>query len=189
MNRLRGAYCYLSGAIDCASDLGVGWREEFIEKAEQAQLGLRVMNPCAKPASCTQEIEDDIRVVEKFRENGDWEEMRQFVKGFRREDLRFTDLADFLVIKVDRETHMCGSYDELFVAERQSKPLFCIVEGGIEKLPTWLFGVFRLENIFSTVDECLNRLIELNSQEEELGKRWVLIRQFLENDECRDAIK
>ena len=91
-----------------------------------------------------------------------WEDMRNFVKGFRREDLRFTDMADFIVIKVDRDTHMCGSYDELFVAERQRKPLFCIIEGGIKELPTWLFGVFRLENIFSNVDDCFRRGLGLS---------------------------
>jgi len=189
MNRLRGAYCYLSGAIDYAPDLGVGWREEFIEKAEAVNLGLRVMNPCDKPTGCTQEIEDGVRLVEKYREEERWEEMRSFVKGFRREDLRFTDIADFIVIKVDRDTHMCGSYDELFVAERQRKPLFCIIEGGIKELPTWLFGVFRLENIFSNVDECIERLVELDNQQEELDRCWVLIRQYLERDGCMDAVR
>jgi len=78
--------------------------------------------------------------------------------------------------------------NELFVAERQRKPLFCIIEGGIKELPTWLFGVFRLENIFSNVDECIERLVELDDQEEELDRCWVLIRQYLENDGCMDAV-
>ena len=76
---------------------------------------------------------------------------------------------------MDRNIHMCGSYDEAYTAERQRKPIFCIVEGGIDKLPTWLFGVFKLEHIFSSVEECLQHLYKLAYSESELEDNWVLI--------------
>jgi hypothetical protein len=183
MGTLNKSRCYLSGAIDYAPDLGVGWRAELIEKAHAAKLGVRFIDPCNKPTGCTQEVEDGVRLVDKYRQEGRWEEMRQFVKGFRREDLRFTDIADFLIIKVDRNVHMCGSYDELFLAERQRKPIFCIIEGGIEELPTWLFGVFHLENIFTSVDECIDHLKVLDSTPlEDLDSCWVLIGQHIDTD-------
>ncbi len=183
MGTLNKSRAYLCGAIDYAPDLGVGWREEIIRKSKEANLGIRYIDPCNKPAGCTQEVEDGVRLVDKFRKNGQWEEMRQFVKGFRREDLRFTDIVDFLIIKVDPDVHMCGSYDELFLAERQRKPIFCIIEDGIERLPTWLFGVFHLENIFTSVDECIEHLKKLDAMPpEELDSCWVLIGQHIDTD-------
>lgn len=181
MNTLNKSRCYLSGAIDDASDLGVGWRRRFKEKAREAKLGIRFIDPCDKPESCAQEVIDGQRYVDKYRKEKDWRAMRDFVKTLRREDLRFTDIADFLVIKIDPSCHMCGSYDELFLAERQRKPIFCIIEDGIERLPTWLFGVFHLENIFTSVDECIEHLKQLNNTPlEELDSCWVLIGQHID---------
>ncbi len=176
MNKLNQARVYLSGPIDYAPDLGRGWRDEFIKQSKS--LNLKIINPCDKPLPCEHEIKGEHRFVEIFRKNKDWKNLQSFVKTFRRQDLRFTDIADFLVIYVNKEIHMCGSYDELFVAERQKKPIFCIVEGGIECLPTWLFGVFKIENIFNSVSECVAHLNILNKQEV-LDSSWVLIGQYL----------
>lgn len=183
MNTLHKSRCYLSGSIDDSKDLGVGWRKELRNKAHDADLGIRFIDPCDKPESCAPEVFEGKRVVDKFRDAEDWRGMRDFVKILRREDLRFTDIADFLIVKVDPNVHMCGSYDELFLAERQRKPIFCIIEGGIEKLPVWLFGVFHLENIFESVDECIEHLKILNNTPlEDLASCWVLIGQHLDTD-------
>jgi hypothetical protein len=179
MGNLDQARVYLSGAIDYAPDLGVGWRNEFIRLSKQSGLLLSIIDPCNKPAPFIHEINNEHLSVETFRKEKRWADLQAFVKGFRRQDLRFTDIADFLVIYVNKNVHMCGSYNELFVAEMQKKPIFCIVEGGLEKMPTWLFGVFRLENVFNSVEECVSHLSRLNKQSEPLDSAWVLIQKYL----------
>ncbi len=173
-SKLNRAIVYLSGAIDKAPDLGRGWREDFIIRAKH--LNLRIIDPCNKPASFVHEIQGDVRTVNVLREQEKWEELQSFVKKFRREDLRFTDISDFLVVYIDPSVPSYGTLDELFLAEREHKPLLCIVKGGIKHLPTWLFGVFRLNEVFSSVEECILHLDKLNQGELDLDLRWVLIR-------------
>ena len=174
-NKLSGARVYLSGPIEYASDLGKGWREEFTKRSKELGLDLVIINPCNKPLHLAPEVSGEYSTTTELRKNKDWAGLRKAVKIFRRQDLRFTDISDALVIYVDRNIHMCGSYDEAYTAERQRKPIFCIVKGGIAELPTWLFGVFKLEHIFPTVEACIQYLYELSHREIELDDNWVLI--------------
>ncbi len=190
MNKLKDAIVYLSGAIDQAKDLGRGWREEF--KAKSSRLKMRIIDPCNKPSSFVHEVKGDIRTVSKLREEKNWIELQKFVKKFRREDLRFTDVSDFLIVHIDPLVPSYGTLDELYTAEDQKKPCLCIIEGGKEKLPTWLFGVFRLEEIFSSIDECIDYLSKIDSGQISIeeDRRWVLFRKELQqlgNSEKNDS--
>jgi len=175
--KLSEAIVYLSGSIDNASDLGKGWRNDFIRQTEH--LNMQVINPCNKPASSVHEVNGDVRAVNTIRQAGRWGELQDFVKKFRREDLRFTDAADFLVVYIDPAIPSWGTPDEIYTAERQKKPIFAIVKGGIAKLPTWLFGVFRLNEVFSTLEECIEHLNQIDRGEIEMDRRWVLFRKEL----------
>jgi hypothetical protein len=181
MGKLNEAICYLSGPIDKAKDLGRGWRKEFIAKT--SNLGMQIIDPCNKPASFVHEVKGDVRTVTKMREEKQWVELQKFVKKFRREDLRFTDVSDFLVVYIDPDVPSYGTLDELFTAEDQKKPCFCICKGGIECLPTWLFGVFRLEEVFGSIDECVAHLMKIDNGEINIeeDRRWVLFRKELRN--------
>jgi len=182
VGKLAEAIVYLSGAIDRAKDLGKGWRNEFIEKT--SHLRMQIINPCNKPASSLHEVIGDFRTVEKMRQERKWEELQQFVKEFRHQDLRFTDASDFLVVYIDPDVPSCGTLNEVYTAEAQQKPCLCIIKGGIDKLPTWLFGVFRLDEIFSTLDECIDHINKIDSGETEMDRRWVLFRKQLREQTC-----
>jgi hypothetical protein len=177
MKNLSESICYLSGAIDRAPDLGKGWRNEFITKT--LHLNMQVIDPCNKPASCVHEVTGDVRTVSTMREKGEWHELQRFVKQFRREDLRFTDVSDFLVVYIDPNVPSYGTLDELFTAEDQKKPCLCIVKGGLAALPTWLFGVFNLDEVFATIDECVSYLNKIDSGEIKMDRRWVVFRKQL----------
>ena len=88
-------------------------------------------------------------------------------------------VSDFIVVYIDPEVPSYGTLDELFTAEDQQKPCLCIIKGGIDKLPTWLFGVFRLSEIFSTVDDCIEYINKIDSGEIEMDRRWVIFRKEL----------
>jgi hypothetical protein len=175
--KLKEAIVYLSGSIDNAKDLGKGWRNQFIEQSRH--LSMQIINPCNKPSSSVHEVIGDVRTVTKMRQEKDWVVLQKFVKQFRREDLRFTDVSDFLVVYIDPEIPSWGTPDEIYTAERQKKPCIAIVKGGIEKLPTWLFGVFRLDEVFSSIEECVHYLNQIDSGEIEMDRRWVLFRKQL----------
>ena len=178
---LKDSLCYLAGPIEDVEDNGVEWRKRFINKS--SSMKIRFIDPCDKPANCTQEIDKiggDQRKVDLYRKNRQFKELQKFVKKFRREDLRFVDISDFLVVYIDPDVHMCGSYDELITAERQRKPIFAIVKGGIDRLPTWLFGVFELEHVFPTVEDCVNYLYDIHEGIKPMDDRWLLIRKYLD---------
>ena len=179
MGQLKGARIYLSGPIECTPDLGVGWRDNFTALVKFHNLQLKIINPCNKPLAAGVAINSEFNASNNLRKQEKWVELQRVVKKFRKQDLRFTDIADSIVIYVNRDIHLCGSYDELFLAESQRKPLFCIVEGGLPKLPTWLFGVFKLENIFATVEDCVEHLKKLDEQKDKLDDCWLLIDEFL----------
>ena len=107
MKLLSESIVYLSGPIDKAKDLGRGWRKDFISKA--SHLEMQIIDPCNKPASFVHEVKGDVRTVTVMRNNKQWEELQQFVKQFRREDLRFTDVSDFLVVYIDPDVPSYGT--------------------------------------------------------------------------------
>ena len=80
-------------------------------------------------------------------------------------DLRMVDIAHFLVMDLDVDVHMCGSYHEAFMAVFQKKPVLIKCEQGKNSLPNWLFGVIPHELIFSTWADLLAYLREIDSSE------------------------
>jgi len=175
---LKGVSCFLSGPIDRVSDDGIQWRNYIKEQSEKRALGIGFFDPCDKPEGLGSEIGiEKVKVQELIRE-GKWQEAQDFVKTFRRYDLRGVDTSDFLIVKVDLDVHMCGTYDEMFTAEREQKPILVIMGPGQKKenIPTWLVSFIHSEEIFETEDECLDYLERLNKGEMEFDRRWVPIK-------------
>jgi nucleoside 2-deoxyribosyltransferase len=172
MNKLKNACVYLSGPIDFVDDDGVGWRRELISKTKH--LNLKYLDPTNKPIGLGTEIAEEKALFKKLREEGNWLELRKYAKQIRRVDLRFCDLADFGIVYIDTSVHMCGSYNELHTMENQQKPVFGILKNGRKKAPLWLFAALRPQEMFGSIDDCVNHLSELNSGAVEMDQRWVL---------------
>jgi hypothetical protein len=175
---LKGATCFLSGPIDRVDDDGVQWRNYIKEQSKKRDLGLSFFDPCDKPEGLGSEIGVEKFKVQNLIKEGKWDEARDFVKTFRRYDLRGVDTSDFIIVKVDMKVHMCGTYDELFTAEREQKPILVIMGAGQkrEDIPTWLISFIRPSEIFETEDECLDHLEKLNNGEVSFDSRWVPIK-------------
>lgn len=174
---LRGSVCYLSGAMDFVDDGGTGWRRVFIDKCRQENLGIIFFDPTNKPKGLTVE-----GTCQQLREEKRWDELQKAARLIRREDLRMVDLSDFMVIKIDKRIHICGSYDELFTIEDQKKPILAIVEGGLANLSVFLFAALNLKEVFINDDDCIEYLKNINNGNIELDKRWVFVRQYLTDE-------
>jgi|GEM_PF-684401 hypothetical protein len=186
--KLAGACCYLSGPMEFAADHGILWRREFIKSAHSFGLNIDFIDPTNKPLPDDMRAGEDKNYQTELQESGKYKELKDYVSKYRRYDLRFVDLSDFLVAVIDPKVHMCGTYNEIFLAEQQHKPSFFICDGGLKKLPRWLFDVIDLNdpatqtrcNVFSSIEEVLEELRLLNSGVIELSPKWVLIRNGLE---------
>ena len=91
---LKGATCFLSGPIDRVDDDGVQWRNYIKEQSKARGLGLSFFDPCDKPEGLGSEIGVEKFKVQNLIKEGKWDEARDFVKTFRRYDLRGVDTSD-----------------------------------------------------------------------------------------------
>jgi len=178
---LENSLSYLIGAIDRVEDQGKGWRRELIGKCKNNGLKIKFLDPTNKIAKLTKEVDEEQDAIREMKKNRKWEDLTHFMKRVVRCDHRSVDLADFVICYLDTDVHMCGSYFELQSVLTQKKPYFIIIKGGKEKTPNWLFGILDHNSIFSSVDEVVASLIEINNGEQLLDSRWVLIRKEIEN--------
>ena len=136
LNRLRNTRCYLCGAMDRVRDGGVGWRREI--RATLGHLGVNWLDPCCKPIDIGVEDAENRSERKLYKKQGLWDKVTKLMKPVRCVDLRMVDVCDFLVVYIDVKSHACGTYEEVFLANRQKKPIFVMVEGGKENIPDWL---------------------------------------------------
>jgi len=151
MNRLALNRGYLCGAMDRVTDGGVGWRQDLIESLKE--LKILWLDPCHKPIDIGVEDLENQALRQKAKRAGDFEFVRNQMRQIRPVDLRMVDIADFLVVNLDLSVHATGTYEELFLANREKKPVIVRVAQGVEHTPDWLFGTLPFEMIFSTWDE------------------------------------
>ena len=170
---LTGSWTYLSGAIDFAKDHGTSWREEITPKLKA--MGIKIIDPTKKPGDVVYESEQHI--INKYKQQEEWDKITEIAKGFRRLDLRYTDLSDFIIVYIDTGVFSFGTIDEILTAEDQHKPIFAIVKGGKKNAPSWLFAIADWRNeIFNNIDECVEHISKIHSGQILLSDKWVLIR-------------
>lgn len=144
-HRLWGMRCYLCGAMDRVADYGVGWRKEitpFLEKK-----GVIVLDPCDKPIPLANELEDRVLRRQLISEE-EYAEVSRMMHIIRVVDLRMIDMSDFIIARVDRTVHMCGSYEEITWANRMKKPIIIWCPDGKDQVPDWLWGTLPYQHVF-----------------------------------------
>lgn len=172
-NILYGASVYLSGPIEYANDHGIGWRTKFANLASNMELN--ILDPTNKPKHLFSETAKEKYNTKQLKQNNDLAGLRQFAKNIRRVDLRLVDLSSILVAYIDPKVHMFGTIDEVITAERQQKPLLAIVNGEKTDMSLWAYAIFRENEIFTSVEECVDYLQKINNGTIPIDNRWVLI--------------
>jgi hypothetical protein len=140
--------------MDCVNEPNRGrdWRDEISKHLWDLECG--VFNPCCKP--CIQGEEDDETFAElnSLKEKGDFDEVSRIMSPISRIDLHGVDISNALILKVNKDTHMCGSYSEQTYASLEKKPVIVFCEQKKENIPLWLFGVgMRHEMFFDSLEQ------------------------------------
>jgi hypothetical protein len=171
MNRLNNQRVYLAGAMDRVADRGNGWRDSITPFLEE--LGITVFNPIKKPSVIGMEDSQTHLYKQKLKKAENYEELSQLMKIIRSVDLRLVDISDFLIVNLDLDIHPCGTYEEIFWANRQKKPIIIHMVQGKQNAPDWLFGTIPHKMIFSSWDSIKDYLNYINSNTEiDTDKRW-----------------
>lgn len=148
MNRLQYSRCYLCGAMDRALDDGIVWRQRI--KEVLADLKILWLDPTNKPIDVGVEDAASRQLRRKCKAEENWDAVVAEMKEIRCVDLRMVDVCDFLVVNLDMEVHACGTYEEMFLANREKKPIFIHCEQGKRAIPDWLFGTLPHSYFHST---------------------------------------
>lgn len=171
MDRLKNQRVYLAGAMDRVVDRGTTWRDNITPFLEKLQI--EVFNPISKPSNIGLEDKDTHTIKRKLKEKESYDDLSSMMKTIRAVDLRLVDISDFLIVNLDLSVHPCGTYEEIFWANRQKKPIIVHMVQGKNHTPDWLFGTIPHQMIFSTWDEIKAYLIHINSSENiDTYKRW-----------------
>lgn len=146
MNRLANMRAYLGGAMDRVSDGGVGWRRQIQE--ELSDLGIIFMDPTNKPIDIGVENQETRARRHFEKEMGNYQYVVDEMKPIRCVDLRMCDIADFLIVFLDKDNSGFGTIEEMVLANREKKPILVMQEGGKRLCPDWAFGMIPHQHIF-----------------------------------------
>lgn len=150
-NRLKNQRVYLAGAMDRVPDRGNGWRDNITPFLEE--IGVVVFNPIKKPTILGQEDDTTHKLKLQLKSKENYDELSSLMKTIRSVDLRLVDISDFLIVNLDLDVHPCGTYEEIFWANRQKKPIIIHMVQGKQNTPDWLFGTVPHTMIFSSWDQ------------------------------------
>ena len=166
-NRLRLQKVYEVGQMDHDREAGKQWREEMTEWLKKRKA--LPLNPYHKPILYDEEgLEDDESAVirEAAMKRGDYKEVAKIMRKVRVIDLRMVDMADFLVVNLDISKVTCGTYEEIFLANRSKKPILIHCPQGIKAIPDWIFGTICTEHLFGNWNDLKEYLRHIDEDED-----------------------
>lgn len=163
-HNLSGMRTYLIGAMDRVPDGGATWREKMTPYLED--MNIQVLNPCDKPVESAKEGFETRLWIEYYKETHQYEKIRTTYGHIRNSDLRCVDVSDFVIAHIDIAVHACGSYEEIVTANRQKKPVLIWCEQGKPHAPNWLFLMLPHEHIFSSMNELIQYLYNINNMQD-----------------------
>jgi uncharacterized membrane protein len=132
------------------------------------------LDPTRKPIDIGVEDDESRAMRKQSKKLGKLGPVVDEMKPIRRVDLRMVDICDFLIVNLDLDIHACGTYEEIFLANRQKKPILIHVEQGRNAVPDWLLGTVPEEYIFDSWDDLYDYLNRVNGDEEwkDVHGRW-----------------
>lgn len=161
LNRLNKTLCYLCGPMDRVADGGVGWRKMITPLMKD--LGVGVLDPSNKPTDFARENGSFRDTINRLKSEHQFDEVKDRMRDIAAIDLRMVDIAHFVIMYMNIDIHMCGSYHEAFTAVQQKKPVLIVCEQGKENVPNWMFGTIPHQHMFSDWPSMLGYLSDVDS--------------------------
>jgi len=146
INRLQHFLAYECGPIDDIADGGIPWRKDMSNFLKS--IGIGVLNPCDKPSDMIKETPDTHKYLRNLAEYHRFDELTRFMKSIVSIDLHMVDLSNFIIVYVDKNAHMCGSYCELTYSCLEHKPVIICSKQGKQNIPHWIYGITETHRTF-----------------------------------------
>lgn len=173
-NRLKNMRMYLSGPIDADREAGHQWRIDIGNWL--SKRGALYIDPYRKNLKYFNgEINDDkvCEEIEKAKAEKNYNKIAELARKIRVIDLRACDISDALIVNLDLSIRTMGTMEEIFLANRQLKPILIMCPQGKINVPTWCHGTLPHSLFFESWDELKEYLRHIDEDEEfdDLG-RW-----------------
>jgi len=156
---------------------GSSWREGITPALKK--MGITVFDPYKKPfIKDVQEAEHAKEELLKAQKAKNFEFLQSKMKEIRAFDLNLVDRSDFIIAHIEPKVASWGSAEELVTAVRMKKPIFLSIAGGKDSCPLWIFGMMPHKYIYSSPQEIVGVLQDIDSGEKEIDSdRWRLLRK------------
>jgi len=173
LTRLKYCRFYCCGPMDHALDRGRGWRDDITPFLNS--ISIITLDPGKKPVD--NETSEDIANVDKRKlllSNEKYDELSTIMRPIRNTDLRMIDICDAVIAYLDFDVAMCGTWEEIFISNRQKKPILIVCKQGKNRIPPWMFAVHPHKTFFNSFEELKHYIIRVNNGEDNdtLGGRW-----------------
>jgi len=172
LNRLWGMRCYLAGPMDRVPDGGVVWRQDITPFLQS--MGTVVFDPCDKPIQIGIEDEEHRQQRREWKIAGEYDKVQKDMKLIRNIDMRLVDKSDYVILYIDTDVHMCGSYEEDSWANRLKSPIIVVCKQGKVGVPDWMYGKIPHEFFFDNFEQAKEYLRHVDEDEDvDHMRRWI----------------
>ena len=175
LNLLENTKTYLVGHMQYLS--GRNWRQEVADSLRK--LHITCFDPYKKPfLKDIEEDESSRQEMESWMATNQYDRVTNRMKTVRAYDLNLVDRSDFIVAHLVPDVASRGSAEEIVTAVRMKKPVFISMEGGKEKTPLWMLGMFPHKYIYNSLDEIIKMLYSIDSGTKKIDSdRWRLLKK------------
>lgn len=160
--------------------IGGARMRDYVEE-QLSPLGIKVWNHYKSPIECSiNEGDDDIfSMLEGFREDENYEAIAKY-KQIRHNDLALIDKCDFVICELNMETFSCGTFEEVFLANRHKKPIFLFCKQGKKSIPIWMWWTLPTNYFYNDCDEIVDTLSKIHFGQIKIDSdRWKLLKKEL----------
>lgn len=161
-NKLANTRCVVIGPMEGDRASGASVRDTVSECL--TEFNIHVLDHYKSPVESSLDEGDD-ELHEKllnYKQKEDWEAIYN-MRQIRSNDLALIDKCDFIICHLDMNSMGCGTYEELFTANRAKKPIFVYCNQGLKKIPLWLRWTLKPHCFYETLDDVLDCITKLNS--------------------------
>lgn len=151
---------YLPGPMESMRDKQAHWRNRL--KPMLLDLGFQKKN-IVDPVE--RQPEGEYQELDRLRGERDWDGFQALAKKIVQHDLRYVDLCDILVGHLFHGVQTCGTWDEVFMACLQRKPVFLAMNEWQDKCPAWIVGRIGHEMMHENIEEVVENLKRLQRGE------------------------
>lgn len=176
MGILYNTRCLTIGPMEKDRDGGLSLRKKVQD--ELSPRGIKCWNHYNAPIHCSLSEGDHemFLKLKEFRENEQFEELAGY-RQIRHNDLALIDKCDFVICQLDMEVLSCGTWEELFWANRRKAPIFCYCVQGKKRIPLWMWWTLPVNYFYNGIDEILNTIKQIDSGKIEIDSdRWKLLK-------------